>query len=378
MSAAGWNDKQLTQRSQLLVKLMKWALAGTDSRHYAAMVGAVSLTDAMSLSPLPSLVVDPHGQVLAANSLLCALLALPADSWAWEVGTRLGSSLPPAETGDGPVPALVPTANGSWRAVHVWQRLDNHGARLLVLVPVRGGAQKNSPGLAMSGSPDIGSASSVTDELYPDAEHRAARAATAARAAELAMATLHDQVTGLHNRAGLLALAENMDAEEFSAWAELDTGNSLSSTEPRHNDDLAFQGMAAAIKRHGWPGVAVLVGDLDGFTKLNRIHGQRVGDAVLKAIGNRLRTVLREEDLVARVGADEFAVVLPNVVNHAAMERVRRRLRGAVAEPIVIDGTTHRLCITLAAAYDPAAGVTVLLLLERAESALAGRHRRSG
>jgi diguanylate cyclase len=72
-------------------------------------------------------------------------------------------------------------------------------------------------------------------------------------------------------------------------------------------------------------GVAVLWIDLDHFKEVNDIFGHEVGDEMLVAVADRLRSVVRDTDDIARMGGDEFAVVLPDVVeSEAAMvaERV--------------------------------------------------------
>ena len=65
-------------------------------------------------------------------------------------------------------------------------------------------------------------------------------------------------------------------------------------------------------------GVAVLWIDLDHFKEVNDIFGHEVGDEMLIAVADRLRDVVRETDDIARMGGDEFAVVLPNVVESEA------------------------------------------------------------
>ena len=81
-------------------------------------------------------------------------------------------------------------------------------------------------------------------------------------------------------------------------------------------------------------GVAVLWIDLDHFKEVNDIHGHDVGDEMLVAVADRLRDVIRETDDIARVGGDEFAVVLPNVVEaeaRAVAERVLSALTDKAA-----------------------------------------------
>ncbi len=79
-----------------------------------------------------------------------------------------------------------------------------------------------------------------------------------------------------------------------------------------------FQQRLAHAFRVSRRGVAVLWIDLDHFKDVNDVFGHDVGDEMLVAVADRLREVIRETDDIARVGGDEFAVVLPNVVESEA------------------------------------------------------------
>jgi diguanylate cyclase (GGDEF)-like protein len=76
--------------------------------------------------------------------------------------------------------------------------------------------------------------------------------------------------------------------------------------------------------------VCALAMDLDGFKRINDAHGHRGGDAALVAVANCLRTALRKADLVARVGGDEFLVILPGT-NLATAEQLAETVRTCVA-----------------------------------------------
>ena len=82
---------------------------------------------------------------------------------------------------------------------------------------------------------------------------------------------------------------------------------------------------------------ALLLCDLDGFKQVNDVQGHPAGDAVLKAVADRLRSVVRSTDVVARLGGDEFAVLCAGVSSTAEVEELASRIVAVVGEPIVHD-----------------------------------------
>ena len=101
--------------------------------------------------------------------------------------------------------------------------------------------------------------------------------------------------------------------------------------------------MAIHAARRSGRRMALLYVDLDGFKKVNDTLGHDAGDIVLRACAERLRDCLRSEDTVARVGGDEFIIVVSGIgeARHAA--RVAEKLVLATAQPILFDG--HSLAV---------------------------------
>ncbi|MGF1646012.1 MAG: diguanylate cyclase domain-containing protein [Kineosporiaceae bacterium] len=125
---------------------------------------------------------------------------------------------------------------------------------------------------------------------------------------ELAHQATHDSLTGLLNRAGLLARLDQL---------------------PDH------------------PASALLLVDLDGFKAVNDAHGHAAGDAVLVAVADRLRRLVRDGDDVGRLGGDEFVAVLRGIGSPEtaadSVAAVVDRIGAELSAPVVVDG--HRLSV---------------------------------
>jgi len=121
---------------------------------------------------------------------------------------------------------------------------------------------------------------------------------------------------------------------------------------------------------------ALLFCDLDGFKNVNDRFGHRTGDDVLKIIAHRLIQRLRGKDLIARVGGDEFAILLDGAsVEQAA--GVARALERALEESIVIANVTMPVGISIGMAVYPTDGDTSAKLLEFADERMYERKQRS-
>jgi len=129
--------------------------------------------------------------------------------------------------------------------------------------------------------------------------------------------------------------------------------------------------------------VAVLYIDLDGFREVNDIAGHAAGDAVLLETTQRFINVTRASDAVARVGADEFVIVLSGLVDEETSMRLGDRLIQAMDTPILVGEGEERRRFSLGAsiglALYPTDGTSVDELLRNAEAAMcrAKEHARN-
>jgi diguanylate cyclase (GGDEF)-like protein len=130
-------------------------------------------------------------------------------------------------------------------------------------------------------------------------------------------------------------------------------------------DELVGSRLAEA-RRHG-TSLALLAIDLDGFKAVNDLHGHSVGDAVLKAAATRILEALRESDVVARVGGDEFAVLLGDASLDDA-RHVGEKLIDALSAPY--PGVVPAVSGSVGIATHPQAGHTLADLCEHADQAL--------
>ncbi|MBX9841432.1 MAG: EAL domain-containing protein [Xanthobacteraceae bacterium] len=111
---------------------------------------------------------------------------------------------------------------------------------------------------------------------------------------------------------------------------------------------------AFASSNRGAPGFAVLYFDLDHFKDVNDTLGHLLGDALLRAVAGRVRGVLRDNDVVARFGGDEFAVLQHDVSDVASTEKLAARICSAVAAPYVIDGNEIHVSASIGISpYEP-------------------------
>ncbi|MEO8382672.1 MAG: EAL domain-containing protein [Acidobacteriota bacterium] len=125
----------------------------------------------------------------------------------------------------------------------------------------------------------------------------------------------------------------------------------------------------AHAKRQQTPLVVMFL-DLDRFKIVNDTLGHSLGDDMLRVIAARLRSVLREGDTIARMGGDEFTVLLSDLGQAEDAAKIAQKLLETVAQPVRVEG--HELYVTtsIGIALHPSDGDTAESLLKNADSAM--------
>lgn len=127
---------------------------------------------------------------------------------------------------------------------------------------------------------------------------------------------------------------------------------------------------AMARTRRSGVAMAVLYLDIDRFKAVNDSFGHAGGDDVLKEFADRLRSAVRETDVVARLAGDEFVVILENVHNDAEAHDTARKVVDAMRAPFRVQGVPHVVTTSAGVATFAGGELSVAALLSTADAAL--------
>lgn len=141
-------------------------------------------------------------------------------------------------------------------------------------------------------------------------------------------------------------------------------------------EDRAGKALAQAQRDNGAFAIGFI--DLDHFKRVNDTHGHAIGDALLRTVGQLLSESVRSTDTVARVGGDEFLLLLAPLRQNAEAETTAtvQRLREKIAALRQVEGRDVRISASIGVAFFPAHGRTLDSLLIRADQAMYAAKRR--
>jgi diguanylate cyclase (GGDEF)-like protein/PAS domain S-box-containing protein len=116
--------------------------------------------------------------------------------------------------------------------------------------------------------------------------------------------------------------------------------------------------------------LAVLFLDLDRFKHVNDSRGHETGDKLLKTVAQRIRSTMRVEDVVVRMGGDEFIVVLKGVKSSEQVSEAAGRINLALSAPMIVDGRTLVTTVSIGVALYPHDGADMGELLRHSDTAM--------
>lgn len=139
----------------------------------------------------------------------------------------------------------------------------------------------------------------------------------------------------------------------IDALCDLSSRDALTGLPNRRTFFAALSREIDRVARSGEPALLLML-DIDHFKRVNDAHGHGVGDLVIKAVADALAECVRPMDLPARIGGEEFAVILPNCPP-AFGQTVAERVRLRVEKQIIAAGPTLKLGVTVSigGAYAP-------------------------
>jgi diguanylate cyclase (GGDEF)-like protein len=149
----------------------------------------------------------------------------------------------------------------------------------------------------------------------------------------------------------------------------LSTQDPLTGLYNRNDLKSQVKRILASAKR-GNKQFAIIFLDLDNFKNINDSIGHHFGDVILKKVADVLRLAIRENDIPARIGGDEFLVVLPEIDTEAHVVDVLQRIKKHLSAPIHINNERYKVTVSMGVALFPKDGTDFNTLLKHADIAM--------
>ncbi|HET8710431.1 MAG TPA: sensor domain-containing diguanylate cyclase, partial [Spongiibacteraceae bacterium] len=140
----------------------------------------------------------------------------------------------------------------------------------------------------------------------------------------------------------------------------------LTSLPNRMQLNVLLPNMLAQAQRYNYRASVIFL-DLDGFKQVNDTGGHDAGDLLLQHVATRLTNCLRHSDIVARVGGDEFVVLLPEIKNENQVRAVSHKMLAAIAQPYRIMNSEFHVTASVGVAIFPQDGLDAQSLEKNAD-----------
>ncbi len=137
----------------------------------------------------------------------------------------------------------------------------------------------------------------------------------------------------------------------------------------RRNLELRFSNHKARAQRHNRK-MALFSMDLDGYKSVNDKFGHKVGDQLLKKLAHRFYKIARIDELVVRLGGDEFGILVPEYTKREDLDTLAKRILKIFSKPIKIDGEKITVGCSIGISLFPEHGKTLDKLLTEADKAM--------
>jgi len=124
--------------------------------------------------------------------------------------------------------------------------------------------------------------------------------------------------------------------------------------------------------------IGVMLFDLDHLKNVNDSFGHSVGDLLLQSVGQRLLGLLRKSDTVARMGGDEFLLILPEMKQHQDAILTAKRILSALSTPFLLEGNQINITTSIGIVFYPDDGTEVDDLIKKADIAMYNAKEKGG
>ncbi len=165
----------------------------------------------------------------------------------------------------------------------------------------------------------------------------------------------------------ILDITERKKAEK--ALKQLALTDSLTGLDNRYSLMKRLDHSLIRQKRENFK-LAFLMLDLDGFKQVNDNFGHPMGDALLVEVANKLKSTFRECDIIARVGGDEFSILLEKVASIDSLKPLAKKILAEFSEPFVIDSKKFSIGISIGIALSSSSGSSSEDIIKQADAAL--------
>lgn len=144
------------------------------------------------------------------------------------------------------------------------------------------------------------------------------------------------------------------------------------------NRRLFFNKLELAVKNYKKSGkkFALVFIDLDGFKAINDSYGHDIGDSLLVEVSNKFVALIRKQDIIARVGGDEFVIIFSDLQKDLEMDNILQRMKERFLEPIIINNIICHIGISLGISKCPEDSITTDELIKIADKRMY-KHKNS-